>query len=453
MILIFHGHHDTSTPEGREKERARRIALTAICAMLAKVIAMAVPLITIRLTLSYMGEEVYGLWSAVTSFFAMFAFADLGLGSGLQTELSRVSALDDKVHCRKLVSTTYAILLVVAGILIIAFLIVYPLLDWATIINAESEQATAIVGDVVFAIVIPKILNVPMALIQRTQNAMQEGYKSQLWICSGHLLSLIFVVVVYYLNLGALAMIWASSVIVVVVALLNMIVYFKFQHPEISPSLELFDKALGKNMLSIGINFFVLSIFTSLSLSIDNFIVAKTCSLEDVTPYSVMSKIVCLVSAVTTILSMPLWSANGEAIQRKEYQWVNKTTRKMSLGSVSFAIVASLCIFLLIKPALYILSDNMVSPDYPLLLAMCLMQVIISFTSPYFMVLNAAGIVKFQIITYAIYAAISLPLKFVLGNFFGMIAITWIGTISYVVLLTIPTVFKATLYMRKKIKM
>ena len=70
--LIFHGHYDTSTPEGRSLERSRNIALTAMSAMLAKVIAMIVPLVTVRLTLSYMGEEIYGLWSAVTSFFTLY---------------------------------------------------------------------------------------------------------------------------------------------------------------------------------------------------------------------------------------------------------------------------------------------------------------------------------------------------------------------------------------------
>ena len=57
--LIFHGHYDTSTPEGRSLERSRNIALTAMSAMLAKVIAMIVPLVTVRLTLSYMGEEIF----------------------------------------------------------------------------------------------------------------------------------------------------------------------------------------------------------------------------------------------------------------------------------------------------------------------------------------------------------------------------------------------------------
>ena len=452
MGLIFHGHYDTSTAEGRSLERSRNIALTAMSAMLAKVIAMIIPLVTVRLTLSYMGEDVYGLWSAVTSFFTMFTFADLGLGSGLQTELSKASALEDKSVAKRLVSSTYVILTGVSALLVVVFLVVYPFVDWAKVINAETENTIAIVGGVVVAIVIPKFINIPLALIQRTQTAMQEGYRTNLWQCCGNLLSLVFVVAVYYLDLGALTMIWASSMITVIVAFINMVVYFRWQRPELSPKVKFFDKTISKRMLSTGTKFFVLSVFTSLSLSIDNFIVAHTCSLSDVTPYSVMYKIVHLISVVTVMLSAPLWGANGEAMQRGEYDWVKKATRRIMLVSLGFASAASLCLFMLIKPALSIITDGAVAPDYLLLAAMCLMQIVISITSPYFVTLNAAGIVNYQIGTYVIYALISLPLKYILGSHFGMVAITWVGVVSYVALLTIPTMYKSNKYLNKNIQ-
>lgn len=448
--LIFHGHYDTSTPEGRSLERSRNIALTAMSAMLAKVIAMIVPLVTVRLTLSYMGEEIYGLWSTVTTFFTLFTFADLGLGSGLQTELSKASALEDKAVSKKLVSSTYAMLAAVSAVLILVFLILYPFVNWAKVINAETENTIAIVGSVVLAIVIPKFLNIPLALIQRTQTAMQEGYRTNLWQCSGNFLSLLFVVIVYYLDLGILTMIWMSSLITVIVAFVNMIVYFKFQRPELAPTFKMFDKAICKQMLSTGVQFFVLSIFTSLSLSIDNYIVAHTCSLADVTPYSIMYKIVHLISVITVMLSTPLWAANGEAMQRGEYDWVKKATKRIMLISFTFSTVASAFLFVLIKPALYIVTDGAVTADYSLLLAMCLMQIAVSVTSPFFMTLNAARIIKFQIVTYFIYAIVSLPLKFVFGGMYGMVAITWVGVFSYILLLTIPTVYKSMHYLKSK---
>ena len=85
LTIAFHKPFPTDTVEGRSMERRRRIVLTSFTALIGKVLHVALPLITIKITYSYLGVEVYGLWSAVTTFFALFAFSDLGLGNGLQT--------------------------------------------------------------------------------------------------------------------------------------------------------------------------------------------------------------------------------------------------------------------------------------------------------------------------------------------------------------------------------
>ncbi len=450
LQLVFHGPYDTGTEEGRSKERARNIALTAITALIAKLVAMATPLITVRITLGYMGEEVYGLWTTVTTFFAMFAFADLGIGSGLQTELSRVSALDDKEKCKKLVSSCYVVLCAVAIVLLIVFGVLYPIVNWSKLINATTERAMILAGGVVAAIVITKILNVPLALIQRTQLAMQEGYRSNLWLCSGNIISLVFVIVISRLDLGVLTMIWASSLINVIVAAMNMVVYFWKQRPELRPSLKFFDKSTSQRLLKTGLAFLVLSIFTSISLSIDNFIVAHVRDLSEVTPYSVMYKIASLISVVSAMLSTPMWSANGEALERGNTQWVKTATNKIMLISFGFSAIASVGIIALIRPALWILTDGIVQPDYLLLTGMCLYQIIISITNPYFMILNGAGVVKFQVINYIVFAVISLPIKYWLGQMIGAAVIPWIGLVSYFLILTIPTYVRSQQYLRER---
>lgn len=445
IAIINHGHYDTSTPEGRDLERTRNIALSALTAILAKGIAMITPFITIRFTLGYLGEEIYGLWSTVASFFAVFAFADLGLGSGLQTELSHASAENDSTVCQKLVSTTYAILSVVASLLILAVLCSYPFIDWASIINAQTEEAVKLAGAVVLAIFVPKMINVPLAIIQRTQNAMQEGYRTNIWQIGGNLLGLLAVIVITLIDGGKVMMIAASSSIVVVVAALNMIVYFGWQRPELRPRIRMFDKTVGKRLLLTGVAFFILSIFTSVSLSIDNWIVAKISSLATVTPYSVMLKLANLVNVVSIMLSTPLWAANGEALERGEYEWVKKKTIRIAKVSALIATVCSLGIIALSYPALWLLTDSTIKPDYLLLIGMCALNILISWTNPYFMVLNGGRVIKFQILNYVVYAVISLFLKFWLGGIFGVNCIPWIGAITYLIILTVPTMWRANL--------
>ena len=74
---------DTATQEGRAKERHRRIVLSAIASAMAKIISITTALISVPLTLHYLGPERYGMWMTISSLAALLAFADLGIGNGM----------------------------------------------------------------------------------------------------------------------------------------------------------------------------------------------------------------------------------------------------------------------------------------------------------------------------------------------------------------------------------
>lgn len=434
LRVVFHKPYDVSTQEGRRLERERRIALTALTGALAKMIATAIPLITVKFSLNYLGSETYGLWAAVTSFFSLFAFADLGLGNGLQTELSRATGTDDMTLCRKLVSSAYFMLSLVAGSLLLVFILIYPFINWASLMNAQTETAVALAGSVVLAIVVSKLLNIPVALVQRTQIAIQEGYKSNIWQCAASVLSLVSVIFVSTLDLGPLTMIWFSSLIVVIIALMNMIVFFGFQRKDLRPSFKMVDKKLLKVLMTTGIAFFFLSILTSLSLSLDSFIVAKTASLSDATPYSIAYKIAHLIGIVSTMLSTPLWAANGEALERGDYKWVKKRTNSMAALSLLISGAASLFLIAVANPILSWMKPGM-TLSIQTLIGMCLMQVGVATISPYFMILNAGRVIKKQIFIYGVFTVISLGLKYFLAPVYGTVGIAWIGALCYIAII------------------
>src|SRR5690349_17928309 len=73
----------TDTPEGRAKERLRRVLLTALVSAFAQAVNMLTMLVSIPLTLNYLGVERYGLWIVISSLITILGFADLGLGNGL----------------------------------------------------------------------------------------------------------------------------------------------------------------------------------------------------------------------------------------------------------------------------------------------------------------------------------------------------------------------------------
>lgn len=442
--LIFHAEYDVSTEDGRVMERNRRIALTAITGVISKVLAMGIPLFTVRVTYTYLGEEIYGLWSAVTSFFSLFQFADLGLGNGLKTKLSQAYGKNDLSLSKKLISSTYMLLLLVSGVLLALFLIVYPFIDWAKLMNAETEKAIVLAGSVVFAIVIPKILNIPLALVQRTQMAMQEGYKSNVWQAVAYLLSLISVYVIAKSDTGPLFMIWTSSMIVVMVSGLNMFTYHYIQKKEYKPSFKSLDATVSKVMFRTGGAFFLLSVLTTFGMALDNFIVARTISLSDAATYSILYKVSSMIGGITTMLSTPMWAANGEAFAKGDIKWIKDSTKKMTFLLLIISSLASLILIIISGPFFTLWIGKSFDFSIFLLVGMCIMQILLSSITSYFMVLNALGMVRKQIMIFIIYTPVSFALKYILANMYGAISIPWVGVLTYFFLVYIPIYYIAS---------
>jgi len=432
--MAFHKPFPTDVCEGRSMERQRRIALTALTSLMGKMLSMALPLITIKITYSYLGVEIYGLWSAISTFFALFAFSDLGLGHGLQTKLSQANGKDDVELCRKIISNTYVILWFIALFLLIVFLSVYRFVDWAKLMNSQTEESIALTATVVLILVLPKIFSIPVAIIQRTQYALQEGYRSNTWNIVAQIMNLFLVVVIAKMDLGKLTLLAVSSCLSLVFSALNMFVYFTFQRPDYRFSIKLFEKPIAKELLSLGVLFCVLSVLTTIGLSMDTFIVARTCSLEEAAPYAVIYRMSAIVAGIVGVLSTPLWGANGEAIARGDIGWVKRNTIRMSLimGGITLSAAILLIIFAKFIFRIWMGTDFVFS--YPSLVWMCVMQALFSFISPWFMVLNAYGIVKKQIMLFSIYTPLAFGLKYYLALSCGIWAIPMVGALLYLII-------------------
>lgn len=438
LYVVLKKNNNLETSENRGKERVRRMTWTAVSALLAQVLQMAIPLITVRITLQYMGTEIYALWMTVNSLFALMMYADLGLGNGLQTELSQETGKKENFKGKIIVSNAYFILSIIALLFCAVFFWAFPLLDWTEIIGVKNTKIGELTSQIVMIIVIPRILSIPLSLICRCQNAMQDGYIACNWQCISSLLSLISIYLTIYFDLGIFVVILVSSSISVVIYIINTIIYFS-KNKKICPDMRSI-KVDGNmsRLLKIGLGFFFLSLLNAVSLNLDNYIVARADSLNTVTPFSIALRVTQLLNVACTVLSAPLWSANGEALIRGDFAWVKRMTKKMSC--VSVGVVAFLAILLLLLgPELFkIWLGYDVGINRELILGLVLVQIAYAFVSPYFMFLNASGLVKVQIVLFSIFAPISIAVKFYFCQQYGAVTLPYINFILYSFLIVLP---------------
>lgn len=91
---------ETATEQGRSDERYRLAALTITANIFSRGMAMLVMVLSVTLTIPYLGAERFGVWMTIASFAGMLSFLDLGVGNALTNRVSYVEAKKTIDYCK-----------------------------------------------------------------------------------------------------------------------------------------------------------------------------------------------------------------------------------------------------------------------------------------------------------------------------------------------------------------
>jgi O-antigen/teichoic acid export membrane protein len=430
---------DTSTPEGRGRERHRRVVLSAIATAFAKFVSVATALISVPLTLNYLGSERYGMWMTMSSLIAMFSFADLGMGHGIMSVVAQLSGTANRGTVRSVASSGFFALSAIAALILIAFSVLYPFVSWPDLFNVKSVAARSEAGPALAVVVMCFALAIPLAVVARIQMGLQQSYAASLWRCLGNVLGLIGVLFVIWLEGGLPWLVIAFLGGPIVASIINTIHFFGVSEPDLAPQLKFISRPTVVRIATIGSLFFGLQIAIALSLASDNIIIAQKLGAEAVTHYAVPEKMFNLIGLVTSMVLFPLWPAYGEALARGDRDWVRKTL----LRSLSAAVVttAGLSVILVIFGARIIAlwTGPGIDPPFLLLLGFGIWKVMEAGGNAVSMFLNGANVFQFQLLLAALLASVAIILKLTLVTRIGIAGVIWATILADLV--TIPWTF------------
>ena len=429
---------DTCTPEGRAKERVRRASLTALTAATARVIAMLTPLVSLPLTLGYLGLERYGMWQTISSVIGMMAFADLGMGSGLQTSIAQASGRNDKQEASRLVASAFFMLAAVAAVLLLGFLSTSPFVAWSRVFNVTSPLAKSESSEAMVVCALCFALNLPLGIVLRIQSGLQEGYQSNLWQCLAYLLALGALFLVVYAHAAMPVLVLVLMGVPVLVLVLNSMVYFGYHRPWLRPSWRHFHAPTAHALLRTGGSFLAVSILMAIGLSADNLVTAQILGAEAVTQLAVPARLAAPLMAVPMMAFLPMWSAYGEAIARGEIAWVQRNVARLVRLAILVTGLAATCYVFLGPWLIHLLVGKRVVAPTALLLGFGLYSVETAAAGPAFMVLNGAKLIRPQIWMYLAFTAVSITAKIVFTKRFGILAVPWATAIPYALLIILP---------------
>ena len=432
---------DTSTEEGRSNERHRRIFLTAVASALAKVVSMATMLVSIPLTLHYLGTERFGLWMIISSVIAMLGFADLGIGNGLLNAISEANGKDDHAAIRRYISSAFVILSGIALVILLAFSLIYPFVPWAHFFNVKSPLAMQESGVSVAVFMLCFALNIPAGVVQRAQMGLQIGFVANLWQAGGSILGLIAVLLAIHFEMGLPWLVGAMAGVPVLMASLNGVLFFGKVRSDIRPDWTLVCREAMKKIAHTGFLFLVLQIAVSIAFASDNIVISRVLGAKAVTHYAVPEKLFSIIPMFLGIILMPLWPAYGEAIARGDGPWIKKIFARSLKISIAISTVLALALVFFANNILSIWIGHQVSPPFLLLLGMGIWRIFEGWGISVAVFLNGANIVRLQASLAILMAVTAIILKIILIGSIGVAGAVWATIIAYSIVIFAPLSF------------
>jgi O-antigen/teichoic acid export membrane protein len=435
----------------KSSERYRGIFLTGTSAAIVKLLTTAINLVSIPLTVNYLGSERYGLWMAISSAISLMTFADLGLGSGLVNEVAKAKSRNDENFARTAISSTFFILLFISAILLFVFLLVYPFISWSELFNLKTSIAISESHTTIFVLALVFLVSMPLGIIQRIQDGYQEGYVYQFWSIIGSIVSLIFLFLCIHFQLGLPWLVLGFSAGNIIASFANGFILFAYKKPKLFPRFNSFNLNEGIKLIKAGSSFFILGVFTLLANSSDNIIIANTIGISQVAGYEIVKKIF-LFSMMTQFIIQPLWPAFAEALEGGDLIWAEKTLKRfLKLTTIATAII-SLPLLIFGKVIINYWIGPSYVPSWDLLIGFYFFSIFASYSGVMSTFLNSGHFISKQTLMIVLSSITAIVLKYYLLIQIGVSGAIWATLIGYSVFFVFPSYALAGKYLKEGFK-
>jgi O-antigen/teichoic acid export membrane protein len=406
---------------GGGHERSKRAQKNIVSSFVLKGLSIALGLISMPLTINYLEPQKYGIWVTLSSLIAWFSFFDIGLGGGLRNKFAIALAHGKHELARTYVSTTYAILSIIIVVILLLFYVVTPFLNWNSILNVGLDVVSgkelkllAIIAFTSFG------LNFVLKLVTTILTADQRPALASIFDLIGKAITVLVIIILVKTTSGSLIYLGiVYSTIPVLVLLTSSVWFFSGKYKKYRPSLKYVEFSKARDLLSIGLKFFVLGIAVLLLYQTNNIVIAQLFGPKEVTPYNVAFNYYNVLMMGFSIIITPFWSAFTEAWVKNEKLWIKNIMRKL------FFIWGLLVVggVLMVTFSQWIFSvwiGNKVHVPYMMSILVCSWILINAWNGIYSHFLNGVGKLKLQMICGISGALLNVPLVIYLGKSVGI---------------------------------
>jgi O-antigen/teichoic acid export membrane protein len=398
--------------------RARTAVLSSTLGVVQKVVQLTGTLVSMPLVLHALGPEGFGIWGAAASLAWLVSTVDFGLTNVLVTAIAGAVARGDMAEARSHLAAGLVLALALAASLLGAAAAVVP----GVFSPAEAPAYLIAVAGLA--------LNIPGSLAAGAWSGLQKTH--MVWGCDAAQ-TVLTVAGLFALSLTTsdVRLFVAATFGGLVVANLASLIGLFLCHPQLRPDGRWPRwEELGR-LLRRGLPYFLLGLAQTLTIYVDNVLTLSLLGSEAAGRMAIVQRAGITALGLLWAVTQPLWPAFTDAAVRGDHRWIRIHLVRASLVVTACAVGGSALLIVLGPRLLEVWLHGGLTLSPPVLWAMAAWIGVLAVGRVPDVLLNAVGVVWFQVAVALVFSVLAFSLKFVLAPDLGIAGILVATAVAY----------------------
>lgn len=382
---------------------------------------MLVMVLTVSLTVPYLGAERFGVWMTVASLAAMLSFLDLGVGNAITNSVARAAARPTGDALRRTISGGLGFLFLIAVGFGLVLAIVAWVVPWERVISTSGGLLEAEIKATIRVFVVLFSVALFSTGITRVFHGLQRGFEAHSAGIIGSLLSLLLLWLAASAE-AAVPVLLASAMVGPILGNLALLFILarrrQFSIAAAVGSIVPESRAL----LGAGSYFFILQVATMVGWGADSLIIAGTAGVAYVAIYNVSHRLFQFISQPLMVINSALWPAYANAYNCGDTRFIRTTLKRSLAFSVLVWAALSAVMVYFGSRIISIWTDEVIIVSSGLMAVFSLWILCEVFGSAFAMFLNGCNLLRMQVISALSLLLVAVPLKIYLMDKHGLAA-------------------------------
>jgi len=445
--VLLRGWIRRRLPE-RLSGRARRITAAAFSALFGKIVTLLVSVITVPVTVRYLGADSYGIWITISSTIAMFFVLDIGISSTLTNLISEAYAKNDRTLAAEYFSTALWSLIGIVTILGVSVALLWHYVCWNELFDIHSLSLAQDTSRAMAAAFVVFLVSLPTGLVVKVLAGYQELHIANFFAAGGGVLSLVVVLLVVGIHGGLPLLVGGYAGAAVTANLVCLLWLCFFSKPWLKPLPGRINLRHFRRIFGSGSQFFAIQIAGLVVFSTDNLIISHYLSPSEVTPYSITWRLVNYIAIAQTFLFPALWPAYSEAYANGHLEWIRRTYSRIRKLTILLLAAGCSVMVLLGRLIIRIWAGPAAVPSEALLCLMCVWIVIYAFATNQSCLMGATFRTRKQATVAVIAAGVNLTLSILWVRPMGTVGVLLATVVSYLVFIVAVQTYEVRCILR-----